>query len=253
MLPRSALLVGLLVAPAGCGRTAEHPAGRPVPVFAAASTRPAFEEVADRFTRATGVRVECEFAASSTLARQIEHGAGADLFLSADDEWADYLEGKRLVARRRPLLTNRLVVVVPADSPLALKDLADLAGERVKRLAVAAGPVPAGRYARQALGKAGMWGRVEGRVLEGKDVTATLLYVARGEADAGVVYATDAAGNSKVRVACEVPESASGPIHYPLITVRRDPPSPDAERFADYLAGDAAGAVFRAAGFGRSR
>ncbi len=252
MFTRRAGFLCLLLSLVGCARTDETAA--PVRLFAAVSTQAALNEIKDDFAAATGVRVEPSFAASSTLARQIEHGADADLFLSADEEWADYLDGKGLAVQRRPLLTNRLVVVVPADSTLTLKEVADVAGPAVRRLAVAGEAVPAGRYACKALLKAGVWEHVEGRVLEGKDVAATLLYVARGEADAGFVYATDAAAaGGKVRVACEVPESLTGPIRYPLVTVRRGRPNPDAARFVDYLAGDAAGDVFRKAGFGLAR
>lgn len=254
MWRRRILLLCLCGLPAGCGRAGgpgtPGTVFGPVRLFAATSTRNAVDEVAAKFTAATGVRVECQFGASSTLARQIEQGADADLFLSADEEWADYLDRKGVVDKRRTLLTNRLVVVVHADSMLAIKGVADVAADGVKRLAVGAAPVPAGRYARQALKKAGVWGKVEGRLLEGKDVAAVLLYVARGEADAGFVYATDAAADGKVRVACEVPADFTVPIRYPLVTLDRHPHNPDADRFADYLRGDAAGAVFRKAGFG---
>src|SRR5436309_7344231 len=122
-MTRPSLVCLLLLAPLGCG------APRPpaVRVFAAASTREALEEVARRYEAESGARVECSLAASSALARQIEQGADADLFLSADERWADYLAGRGLVARRRDLLANRLVVVVPRDSGLKLTGLADLA------------------------------------------------------------------------------------------------------------------------------
>jgi molybdate transport system substrate-binding protein len=243
MLTRRVLFLCLLLPTAGCARPA-------VKVFAAASTQKALTEIAAEYKAKTGISVECEFAASSTLARQIEQGAPADLFLSADEEWADYLEKKDLVAQRRTLLTNRLVVVVPRDSTLTVKELADLGSADVKRLAIAAEAVPAGRYARQALQKAGARERLQDRLLESKDVTAALLYVARGEADAGFVYATDAASSSKVRVAYEVPESFTVPIRYPLVSVRRERANPEASRFSEYLAGEAAGSVFRKAGFG---
>jgi molybdate transport system substrate-binding protein len=254
MLLKLAAFSGVLIALAGCARSG-GPADVPPPVliFAAASTQTVIEEIAANFRDQTGIPVRCEPAASSTLARQIENGAAADLFLSADEEWADYLEKKGLVEKRQPLLTNRLVVVVPADSKLSVKDLTDLAGDGVKRLAIAGEAVPAGRYARQALRKAEVWERIQGRLLEGKDVTAVFLYVARGEVDAGFVYATDAAASSKVRVIFEAPESLTGPIRYPLVTMRRDRPNPSAERFAGYLAGDVADTAFRKAGFGLAR
>src|SRR5262249_52447062 len=139
MWTRRFLLLCVFCPLAGCGKattagTAPPPA-EPVRVFAATSTRTVVEAVAANFTAAAGVRVECEFDASGSLARKIEHGAAADLFLSADEEWADYLEKKGLTAGRRALLTNRLVVVVPADSKLMVKEVADVAGAGVKRLA----------------------------------------------------------------------------------------------------------------------
>lgn len=240
--PRLAPLIVTLLA--GCGTPATK-----VEVYAAASTQESLARVARDFQAASGVEVRCSFGASSGLARQIEHGAPADLFLSADREWADYVADKLPVARRRDLLANRLVVVVPAGSDARFGALADLPGDAVRRLAVAAGPVPAGRYARQALRKSGVWEWAAGRLLEGGDVRATLGYVENGEADAGLVYATDARASAKVRVACEVPEGLHGPIVYPLVVLGRDPPNPAADRFADYLAGGDAARVFADAGF----
>lgn len=235
----------LLLAPLGCG--APRPAA--LHVFAAASTREALEEVARQYEAEGGARVDCSPAASSALARQIEQGADADLFLSADERWADYLAQRGLVARRRDLLANRLVVVVPRDSGLKLTSLDGLAGGEVRHLALALEPVPAGRYAREALRKAGVWGRVEGRVREAGDVRAALAVVERGEAEAGIVYATDAAASSRVRVALEVPEGLHEPVRYPLVLLRAAADKPAARALYDYLGGEKAAAVFRRAGF----
>jgi molybdate transport system substrate-binding protein len=238
-------LVGLL----GCHAAAPAP-GEPLAVFAAASTQQALTEALHDFEAATGVAVRASFLASSDLAVQIAHGADADLFLSADERWADYLADKGLVGRRRDLLGNRLVVVVPADSALQVRTLADLAQPGVRRLAVALDSVPAGRYARTALQKAGVWKKVEDRVLEAGSVTAALTYVARGETDAGLVYATDAASSTKVRQALVVPTDLHAPIRYPLVLIRRAHPHPVAGRLYDYLGTDrAALAAFRKAGF----
>jgi molybdate transport system substrate-binding protein len=217
-----------------------------VNVFVAASTADALGEIARDFEAETGVRVAISPAASSTLAVQIENGADADLFLSADEESADRA-AKAVGGERRDLLGNRLVVVVPADDPVSLAGLADLKGDRFKRVAVARADVPAGKYARQALQAAGVGDALKDRLIEGGDVRATLTYVVRGEADAGFVYATDAASNGTVRVAYEVPEQLHRPIRYPLLLLRRD--NPAARRFYDYLGGDKATAVFRRAGF----
>jgi molybdate transport system substrate-binding protein len=220
-----------------------------VAVFAAASTGDALEEIARALETDTGIKVQINPAASSTLAVQIEQGAGADLFLSADEAWADHLERKGLCFERRDLLGNRLVVVVPADNAVSLNGLDDLQADKYKRIAVAREGVPAGDYTRQALKAAGVWDAVRGRTVEGGDVRATLTYVLRGEADAGFVYATDAAARGKVRVAYEVPEQLHQPIRYPLVLIRRDQPNPAAQQLYDYLAGDKAAAAFRRAGF----
>jgi molybdate transport system substrate-binding protein len=244
MTCRTLCLCSLLLL-AGC-RSAKQ---EPLTIFAAASTHKAVEEIAHDFQAETATKVVVSPGPSSNLARQIEQGAGADLFLSADEEWADYLSERGLVEHRRDLLGNRLVVVTPSDSPLTLHDLNELPNLKFQHLALAGAAVPAGKYARQALQKAGVLTQVEGRVIVGGDVTATLTYVVRGEAEVGFVYATDAAASDRVRVALVVPESLHRPIRYPLVRIRRDTPHPASKAFADYLAGPKAEAVFRRAGF----
>jgi molybdate transport system substrate-binding protein len=236
----------LLLTLAGC--SSKPPPG--VRIFAAVSTRESVDQIARDFESQTGTPVTCSFAASSTLARQIEQGADADLFLSADERWANYLSDKELVAERRDLLANRLVVVVPARQAGKpdLRRVADLTGNEIKQLALALDPVPAGHYAREALEKASIWEQVKGRVREAGDVRATMAVVERGEADAGIVYATDAATSEKVRTALEVPEELHTPIRYPLVLLRRSS-TPAARAFYDFLGGETAGASFRKAGF----
>ncbi len=246
-MKRTLLAVGLLLALVGCA--SKPPA---IHLFAAVSTKEAVEEVARDFEAQTGTRVTCNPAASSTLAQQIAQGADADLFLSADERWADYLADKGLVAERRDLLANRLVVVTPTGrvgEPRPYKHLSDLADDEVKRLALALDPVPAGHYAREALKNAGIWPQVKDRVREYGDVRATLAVVARGEVDAGLVYATDAAASDKVRVALEVPEKLHAPIRYPLVLVRRSGGSAAARTFYDFLDSEKARNHFRKAGF----
>jgi molybdate transport system substrate-binding protein len=245
-MKRSLVLFGLLLTLAGC---ASKPSA--VTVFAAASTQDVLKAIARDFEEQSGTPVTCSFAASSTLARQIEQGADADLFLSADERWADYLADKGLVAERRDLLANRLVVVTPkrqAGKP-DLHQIADLAGNEVQRLALAFDPVPAGHYAREALQKAGVWEQVKGRVREAGDVRAVLAVVEREEAEAGIVYATDAAASNKVRIALEVPEDLHAPIRYPLVLLHRGGGSAAARAFSEFLSRDKARAHFRKAGF----
>jgi molybdate transport system substrate-binding protein len=242
---RCALLLGLL---AGCAA----PKTEPVRIYAAVSTQEAVQQLAADFQAETGIPVEPNLGASSDLARQIEHGGAADLFLSADEAWADYLAEKGLATERRDLLTNRLVVVVPEDSSLSVKDLKELDGADIHRLALAGEAVPAGRYAREALRHAGVWDRVRERVLDGGNVRETLTFVARREAEAGLVYATDAAASHRVHVALEVPSDLCSPIRYPLVLIRRDNPSAGAVRIYAYLSSEHAAEVFRQHGFGVS-
>jgi molybdate transport system substrate-binding protein len=154
------------------------------------------------------------------------------------------------VADRRDLLTNKLVIIVPADSARSIKTLADLIQPEIHRIALAGPAVPAGAYARKALQNAGLWDQLKDRVVEGSDVRAALAYVTRGEAEAGLVYATDAAGNSKVRTALEVDSKLHDPIRYPLVLLKQDSSHAAARRFYDYLTTPHATQVFTDAGFG---
>jgi molybdate transport system substrate-binding protein len=245
--------VGIL---AGCAKPPTQAIAPPttgVTIFAAASTKDAVEELANGFQRKRQIVVTVIPGPSSGLARQIDLGADADLFLSADQASADFLATRGLVARRRNLLTNRLVVIVPADSELKISGLADLVVPAVKRLAVAEAKVPAGEYARDALRKAGVLERVASRFIGGVDVRQTLLFVARGAAEAGFVYLTDTIGNSRVRVAYEVPADLHRPIEYPLVVLQQGANKSAAVEFGEYLASPSAAEVFRAAKFGLAK
>lgn len=238
-----AALAGCVTRPAGDGDKPES-----VTIFVAASTREAVEQIAKDFQAETGSAVEISPGPSSALAKQIDQGAPADLFLSADEPTADYLAGKGLVERRRVLLRNRLVVVVPVESNVQLQELADVADPQIKKLALAVEKVPAGEYSRQALAKAGVWEKVRDRVVSGTDVRVTLQLVERG-ADAGMVYYTDAAVSSGVRVALEVDPKLHTPIEYPLVLVRRDRVKDAARKFYDYVSSEKAAETFRRAKF----
>ncbi|TMQ31604.1 MAG: molybdate ABC transporter substrate-binding protein [Planctomycetota bacterium] len=230
----------------GCGApgSSRQDSGRPVALFAAASTKEAVERIARDFEAQTGVPVEVTLGPSSGLAKQIERGARADLFLSADEASADYLADKKLVALRRDLLSNRLVVVVPTKevAPMPIKELADLADPRVERIAMA--------EAKEALRQAGLLGKVQSKFVGGVDVRATLQYVALGEAAAGFVYYTDAQGSSRVRVAFEVKPQLHAPIRYPLVLIGGRQVTDSARSFYQYLASGKAAQVFRDAHFG---
>jgi molybdate transport system substrate-binding protein len=219
-------------------------------VLAAASTTNALDEIRQQFTRETGIEVSASYAASSTLAQQIVHGAEADVFLSADQKWADFLAAKGLVTQRHDLLGNRLVVVAPANSAFKLTRAEDLATARIEHLALGdpAG-VPAGRYAKQALTKLGIWDQLEAKVVAAEDVRHALAYVETGSAEAGIVYSTDAAISKKVKIVAEIPSHLTEPIRYPVAILRHGQGRASVAAFYRYLASPAAKKVFQKYGF----
>jgi molybdate transport system substrate-binding protein len=223
-------------------------------VFAAASTTEAVEAAIARYREDTGAEVTASFAASSTLARQIETGAPADIFLSANVAWVDYLEDEGLILpeSRRDLLGNRLVLVAPADSKVEVAMGPDLALAQLLgdgRLAIGdPDHVPAGRYARAALESLGLWAEVEARTVRAPDVRAALALVARGETPLGIVYATDVAVCGSCRTVAAFPASSHPPIRYPLALVAGRA-SPAARAFYAFLASPAAAEIFARHGF----
>ena len=224
-----------------------------VMVFAAASLTDALEEIGTAYGRERGKQVVFSFAASMTLARQIELSAGADLFISADAESMDYLEQRNRIAKptRENLLANRLVLIAPSDSTVSLAIVPQMKlaeALRGGRLAVAnIETVPAGRYGRAALTTLGVWNQVAGRLAQGEDVRTALAYVARGEAPLGIVYATDARVEPRVRVVATFPENIHPPIVYPIALTPEA--TRDAAQFLMYVRGQEARAVFERAGF----
>jgi len=224
-------------------------------VFAAASLTDAMKDVSNLWTKAGHPPLRMSFASSSTLARQIEQGAPANVFASADQQWMNYLAQKNLIAAdtRKDLLGNDLVLVVPADKPVHVTigpnfDLPGLLGPN-GRLAVGdPAHVPAGIYAAQALKKLGWWDRVSPRLARAEDVRAALLLVERGEAPAGIVYGTDAAVSKAVMVAGTFPANSHDPVSYPFAVVKSGD-TPDARALLTFLEGPDARAVFVARGF----
>jgi molybdate transport system substrate-binding protein len=224
-----------------------------VTVFAAASLTDALKQVGDAYRHDTGNAVVFSFAASSALARQIEASSGADIFVSADTDWMDYLDSRGLIAHasRVNLLGNRLVLIAPADSRIVLAakphfDLAGALGEG--RLALAdPAAVPAGRYARAALTSFGVWDAVANKIVPAENVRVALAYVARGEAPLGIVYATDARAEPKVRIVAVFPDDAYPRIVYPAALTKEA--KPEARAFLAYLSGARAKAIFAKAGF----
>jgi molybdate transport system substrate-binding protein len=204
--------------------TASASAQDTVTVFAAASLANAFGEVSKQFEKEKGIRISHSFASSATLAKQIEAGAPADIFISANAQWMDYLQQRGHIATtsRRNLLGNRLVVIVPkgGDFPLRFERSFDFAATLEGRLCMGnVASVPAGIYGKQALTYLGWWDAVKGRIVSTSDVRAALAFVERGECVAGIVYASDALVSDKVQIAGEFPEQSHEPIVYPMALV----------------------------------
>ena len=221
-------------------------------VFAAASLTDALKEIAASYEQSTGDKIVLNLGASSTLARQIQEGAPADLFLSADEEKMNALEnqGLLLAGTRRSVLSNTLVVVVPSDSGLKIARISDLAAPSIRAIALAEPQtVPAGIYAKEYLRKKGLWTKVIDRVVPTENVRAALAAVESGNVDAGIVYKTDAGISKKVRVAHEVPRAEGPAISYPFAVLADSGEKEAARKFLAHLGSPAALDVFRKFGF----
>jgi len=224
-------------------------------VFAAASLKGPLDEAAAAFKAETGTTIVISYAGSNALAKQIEEGAPAQAFISADTDWMDYLAERSLIdaESRSDLLTNELALIAPTESAADLTigegfDLAGAAGDG--RIALAdPDAVPAGKYARQALAALKVWDAVEPKLARTENVRAALALVARGEAPFGIVYVTDAAAEPKVKMVGVFPALLHDAIVYPVALTRTA--SPDAAAFLMFLRGEAAAAIFAKAGFGK--
>lgn len=223
-----------------------------VTVFAAASLTDSLKEIAAAYERQSGDKILINFAASGPLARQIEAGAPVDIFFSADEAKMDGLERKGLIVKetRRSRVSNRLVIVTTRDSSLELASPKDLAAPGVRRLALGdPKTVPAGTYAKEYLTKLELWATVEEKVVPCESVRAVLAAVESGNLDAGIVYQTDAAISSKVKIAFEVLGNESPRISYPLALVKDAPQPAAAKRFLEHLSSPEAEAIFSRRGF----
>jgi len=223
-------------------------------VFAAASLTDALGEIGKAYEAKSGDKMVASYASSSDLARQIEHGAPADLFISADPQWADYLDQRGLIEKgsRVNLLSNELVLVAPAGSQASLAIAPDFPLDRAlgdNRLAVGdPDHVPAGIYARQALETLGVWRSVEGKLARAGSVRAALAFVERGECPLGIVYRSDALSDSKIRVVGTFPAGSHPPVIYPAVLVAGRH-SKAAGAFLNYLLTPDAALVFKKYGF----
>jgi len=223
-------------------------------VFAAASLTDALQKITDEYTKTSGVPVKLSFAGSSALAKQIETGAGADVFFSADQEWMDYLDRKGLIkaGTRTDVLGNRLVLIAPANSRLSVKlgpNAPILAALGANGRLATGDPdsVPVGKYAKAALTSLGVWTGLEPRLARAENVRVALSYVARGEAPLGIVYATDAAVEPKVHVVDKFPESSHPPITYPVALTKSA--QGEAEGYVQFLRSATASSIFTGGGF----
>ncbi len=238
---------------AGLG-AARAMAAEPVTVFAAASLKESAEKIAADWTAETGQKVRLSFAGSSALAKQIEEGAPADVFISADLKWMDHLDkaGRIKTDTRVNLLANRIVLVAPKESTATATigdnfPLATLLGDG--HLAMAnVDAVPAGTYGKAALEKLGVWDSVKDKVAQAENVRAALLLVSRAEAPLGIVYETDAKVDPGVKILDRFPEASHPAIVYPA-ALTTDGKNPEAAAFLAYLQGAKAHAIFTAAGF----
>ena len=225
-----------------------------VTVFAAASLKNALDDAAKAYDTKTGEKVVISYAASSALAKQIEGGAPADIFFSADLDWMDYLENKNLIdtASRKTFLGNTLVLIAPKDSTVSLSieknfPLLQALGPDGKLAMASVESVPAGKYGKAALMYLGVWEAVAPRVAQAENVRAALAFVARGETPLGIVYGTDAKAEPAVRVVGTFPEESHPKIEYPVALLVNA--KPEARKFLDFILSPEAAPIFEAQGF----
>lgn len=243
------LLLGAATTPAAAAEPRP-----PLLVFAAASLTDVLQELGPAYERESGQPLKYSFAASSALARQIESGARADVFVSADTDWMDYLQSRKLIdtTTRANLLSTQLVLIAPADSTLQLKitpgfALAAALGKDGRLSTGDPDAVPVGKYAKSALSALGVWPELAHRLARADNVRTALTFVERGETPLGIVYATDAKLDPKVRVIDTFPASTHSPIIYPIAAVNGA--NADAARYIAFLRSPTARAIFERYGF----
>lgn len=223
-----------------------------ITVFAAASLTDALKEIGTNYEKQSGDQVSFNFGASSLLERQIEEGAPADVFFSADEAKMDALAAKDLIVKetRKGLLSNTLVIVTSAESNLKITSPADLAGKNVRRVALAdPKAVPAGVYSKAFLEKEKLWPQIEPKVVPVDNVRAALAAVESGNIEVGMVFRTDAAISKKVKIAYEVPATAGPRISYPVAVTKNAKQVESAKKFVEYLGSDDAAKIFTKYGF----
>jgi molybdate transport system substrate-binding protein len=248
------MIIGVALVIAAPWNVAAHAQGRDLLVFGAASLKNALDDANAQYQRDAGHKIVVSYGASSALAKQIENGAPADIFISADLDWMDYVAEHKLIKpeTRFNLLGNKLVLIAPADSSVNLAIAPNFALAQALgngRLAMAdPAAVPAGKYGKAALEALGVWSSVSSKIAPAQDVRATLLLVSRGEAPLGIVYQTDAAADKGVKIVGAFPESSHPPIIYP-IAVTMASTNPDAAAYIGFLKSPSAKPAFEKQGF----
>jgi molybdate transport system substrate-binding protein len=240
-------LLAFAVVLAGCGAPSTPTASQQnvVRVSAAASLKNVLTAIGEEYS---GAKVQFNFASSGTLQRQIENGAPVDILISAADTNMDELENAKLIdaSMRGVLARNRLVLIVPKNSKLQIRSFNDLKRPEVHNVAIGAPQsVPAGKYTQQVLQKIGIWKTVEQKAVRGKDVREVLTQVERGNVEAGIVYLTDAAISSRVKIVCAAPEKYHAPIRYPFALVKDSQNKNAARKFVDFLSSESAKKILR--------
>jgi molybdate transport system substrate-binding protein len=256
---RTGSLVGILAAYALCSCMSDTPSrqaseeDQPVIVSTATSTKDLIEVLAGEYESAAGTEVKINAGSSNALASQILAGAPADLFLSASTQWADEVDKAGLSASKVQLLTNQLVVIVPQGNPGDVHEPQDLLGDKVRNVAIAGEKAPAGIYAEQALTKLGLWEPLtkSNKLARGQDVRSALSYVERGEAEAGIVYATDAKITPAVTTVYEFDAALHEKIVYVLVLLKHASEHRVARAFFEFLQSAEADNTYRRFGFAR--
>ncbi|TWU42271.1 Molybdate-binding periplasmic protein precursor [Novipirellula artificiosorum] len=236
----------------GCGSTADTPpAASCVIVLAAASTMEPIKEVAEQFEKQTGFCVRLSVGPSNGLARQIVAGAPADLFLSANRQWATFVTEAGLTRTSTELLSNAIVLVVPRGNPAAVHQPEDLLGSRTERVAIAGKNVPVGIYAKQALQQLDLFEPLDrqGKIARGSDARVTLAYVEQAEVEAGIIYATDATDASRVETVFAFDPQTYDQVVYPLLLLQMNKSNTAANEFYQFLQAKTSKAIFERYGF----
>ncbi|MEW4453466.1 molybdate ABC transporter substrate-binding protein [Bremerella sp. JC817] len=243
----------LLLPIAGCGPGSSSEQSTTVVILGAASTKDALQEMADAAQQVLGedIQIEISTGPSHALAQQILSGAPADIYISANQKWADELVAAGLTEDSTAWLANALVLIVPKSSSQKVTTLEDLTNDSVQRVAIAGQNVPAGIYAQQALAYHKLWEPLDaaGKIVRGHDVRSTLAYAQRGEVDAAVVYSTDARLTDQVTVVAQFDPASHDQIVYPLVRVQTPEPSEAADRVYAFLQSERAQTIAKKYGF----